>query len=254
MDVKDYITSDNGGKLQNVLHKELDLIQAVITRMAQNSFYMKGWCITLVAAIFSLSEKVGTVKDVAIPLAIMSAFFWVLDTNYLNLEKKYKGLYVSVLKRRLAKEDDYGDLYSLDYSSAEKPEKGGERKRIVLILRWIRVFVSWSESCLYVPLIVLLVGLNLGWGAWTSNWLSRRASESAGREVCADANVSKGDKDVKRQDVNEDVADKNEMDIDKQCQGKTIVMPPQVNLVNGEMPRERPVMRASEGRTAKNKK
>ena len=40
--------------------------------MAQNSFYMKGWCITLVAAIFSLSEKVGTVKDIAITACSMA--------------------------------------------------------------------------------------------------------------------------------------------------------------------------------------
>lgn len=247
MDAKDYIVSEDGSKLQNVLHKELDLIQSVITRMAQNSFYMKGWCMTLVAAIFSLSEKVGTVKDVAMPLAIMSAFFWVLDTNYLSLEKKYRGLYAWVLKHRLAK-DDYVNLYSLDYNLAEKPEKGRVRGRIVLILRWVRVFISWSESCLYVPLIVLLIGLNFGWWSRTSE------IESAKREVRAHENVSIGDKDVKRQDANEGGADKNGMDIDRQCQLKTIVMPPQLNLVNGEMPRERPVIRAAEGSTAKSKK
>lgn len=253
MDAKEYITSEGGSKLQNVLHKELDLIQAVITRMAQNSFYMKCWCITLVAAIFSLSEKVGTFKDVAMPLAIMAVFFWVLDTNYLSLEKKYRGLYTWVLEHRLAK-DDYVNLYSLDYNLAEKPVNGWVKKRIVLILRWVRVFVSWSESCLYVPLIVLLIGLNFGWWASTSNWLCRRASENAGQEVRAHENVFIGDKDIKRQDANEGVADKNGMDVDKQCPGETIVMPPQVNLVNGKMPRRRPVIRAAEGSTAKSKK
>ena len=220
MHEKDYITGDEGYKLQNVLHKELDLIQAVITRMAQNSFYMKGWCITLVVAIFSLSGTVGTVKDVAIPLAIMAAFFWVLDTNYLSLETKYRGLYASVLKRRLV-DNDYGKLYSLDYNLAEKPER-----------RWVGVFFSWSESCLYAPLIVLLIGLNFGWWTWPSNEQCRRASESAGREVRTDENVSIGDKDVKLQDVN---------------------MAPQLNLMDSEMPQERPVMRAAEGRTAKSK-
>ena len=253
MDAKDYIVSEDGSKLQNVLHKELDLIQSVITRMAQNSFYMKGWCMTLVAAIFSLSEKVGTVNDVAMPLAIMSAFFWVLDTNYLILEKKYRGLYALVLKRRLV-DDDYVNLYSLDYNLAEKSVNGWVKKRIVLISRWVGVFVSWSESCLYVPLIVLLIGLNFGWWASTSNWLCRRVSESAGQEVRAHENVFIGDKDIKRQDANEGVADKNGMDVDKQCQLKTIVMPPQMNLVNGEMPLERPVIRAVESSTAKSKK
>jgi len=247
VDAKDYIVSEDGSKLQNVLHKELDLIQSVITRMAQNSFYMKGWCMTLVAAIFSLSEKVGTVNDVAMPLAIMSAFFWVLDTNYLILEKKYRGLYALVLKRRLV-DDDYVNLYSLDYNLAETIVNGWVEKRIVLISRWVGVFVSWSESCLYVPLIVLLIGLNLGW--WAS---CPRASESAGWEVRTHENVSIGDKDVKRQDVNEDVADKDEVDIDKQCQKKSIVMLPQENLVNSEMPWERPVMKAAEGCTTKDK-
>ena len=227
MDLKDL----KGEKLE-ILHKEIDLIQAVITRMAQNSFYMKGWCITLVAAIFSLSEKVGTVKDVAIPLAIMAAFFWMLDTNYLSLEKKYRGLYALVRKRRLV-DDDYGDLYSLDYNLVEKPVKGWVNRRIVLIWRWVGVFVSWSESCLYVPLIVLLIGLNFGWWARTSNWLCNRSSESAGREVRTYENVSIGDKGVKRQDIN---------------------MPPQLNLVNGEKPQERPVMKAAEGRTVKSRK
>lgn len=238
MEAKDYITSDEGAKLQNVLHKELDLIQAVITRMAQNSFYMKGWCITLVAAIFSLSEKVGTVKDVAMPLAIMTAFFWILDTNYLSLEKKYRDVYKLALKRRLD-DDAYGDLYSLNYKLAEKPVKGWVWNRIVLMSRWGRVFISWSESCLYAPLIVLLIGLNFGWWAWASNLLSRRASEGTGREVRAHERVSVGDKDVKQ--------------IDKQCQRETIVVPPQGNLANSVMLRERPVMKASEGRTAKNK-
>lgn len=240
------LENQKGEKLE-ILHKEIDLIQAVITRMAQNSFYMKGWCITLVAAIFSLSEKVGTVKDVSMPLAIMSAFFWMLDTNYLSLEKKYRGLYAWVLEHRLAK-DDYVNLYSLDYNLAEKPVNGWVKKRIVLFLRWVRVFISWSESCLYVPLIVLLIGLNFGWWSRTSE------IESTVREVRAHENVSIGDKDIKRQDINEGVADKSEMDIDKQCLGKTIVMPPQMNLVNGEMPQERPVIRAAEGSTAKSKK
>jgi hypothetical protein len=35
----------------------LGFIQGVITRMGSNSFLLKGWSITLVAAIFALSAK-----------------------------------------------------------------------------------------------------------------------------------------------------------------------------------------------------
>jgi len=41
-------------------HKELDLIQGCITRMAQNSFMIKGWGFTLVAALAALmADKVN---------------------------------------------------------------------------------------------------------------------------------------------------------------------------------------------------
>ena len=39
------------------LHKEIDLIQECIKRMASNSFLLKGWTISLVAVVLALSEK-----------------------------------------------------------------------------------------------------------------------------------------------------------------------------------------------------
>ena len=37
-----------------ILEKEIDLIQACINRMAQNSFMVKGWAITLIAVVLAL--------------------------------------------------------------------------------------------------------------------------------------------------------------------------------------------------------
>ena len=37
--------------------KHLEMIQAVINRMASNSFMLKGWALTLVAGIMALSAK-----------------------------------------------------------------------------------------------------------------------------------------------------------------------------------------------------
>ena len=37
--------------------EHLKMLQAVITRMASNSFMVKGWCITLVSALLALSAK-----------------------------------------------------------------------------------------------------------------------------------------------------------------------------------------------------
>lgn len=146
MEAKDYITSDEGAKLQNVLHKELDLIQAVITRMAQNSFKMKGWCVTLVAAIFSLAEK-SEITTVSIPLSVMVLFFWALDSNYLRLEKLYRALYDVVRKRRKA--EDYAELYSLGPESVNVKVDGV-----------LDIMCSWSEFLMYAPLILLLLSVS----------------------------------------------------------------------------------------------
>ena len=46
--------SDSKRDLNKVLLKEIDLIQACINRMAQNSFMIKGWTISLVAVVLAL--------------------------------------------------------------------------------------------------------------------------------------------------------------------------------------------------------
>ena len=43
----------NGMEAAEIAH--LQMIQAVITRMASNSFLIKGWSVTLVAALFALA-------------------------------------------------------------------------------------------------------------------------------------------------------------------------------------------------------
>ena len=40
-----------------VIHKEIDLIQNCISRMAQNSFLIKGWALTVVTVVLALMEK-----------------------------------------------------------------------------------------------------------------------------------------------------------------------------------------------------
>lgn len=72
--------------------KHLEMIQGVITRMASNSFALKGWAVTLVAGIFALANKDanGAYFLVAyIPIIV----FWGLDAYYLLQEKLFRALY-----------------------------------------------------------------------------------------------------------------------------------------------------------------
>jgi hypothetical protein len=75
--------------------KHLEFIQAVITRMNTNSFQLKGWMITIVAAllaIFASTRNALFVLVAVFPVLI----FWFLDTYYLMQERKFRGLYNDV--------------------------------------------------------------------------------------------------------------------------------------------------------------
>ena len=73
------------------------MIQGIITRMASNSFSLKGWAVTLVAAIFALTWT--NISRGFLLIALIPIFaFWALDAYYLNLERKNRKLYDKVRK------------------------------------------------------------------------------------------------------------------------------------------------------------
>jgi hypothetical protein len=105
---------------KEVLHKEIDLIQGVITRMANNSFLLKGWLISLVAVILALSKDTIVATDLTyfnFTICLPVIVFWYLDAFFLHKERCYRKLYEWVIENR-KNTDDY--LYSLNYSRFEK--------------------------------------------------------------------------------------------------------------------------------------
>lgn len=94
-------------KSREYLLKEVDLVQEIIKRMANNSFLIKGWTITLVAATLLLRGKQIQIYISLIPLIT----FWFLDAYYLQQERLYRRLYDWIISNRL-KTDDY--LFNLD--------------------------------------------------------------------------------------------------------------------------------------------
>lgn len=72
--------------------KHLEFIQGVITRMGSNSFYIKGWTITLVAALLALYSSRPNVAYLFVGL-VPAVVFWFLDSYYLWQERRFRGLY-----------------------------------------------------------------------------------------------------------------------------------------------------------------
>lgn len=72
--------------------KNLEMIQAIISRMASNSFMLKGWCVTLDIGIFSLNYEMVE-KSILLLLYLVIIIFWGLDSYYLKLERQYRCIY-----------------------------------------------------------------------------------------------------------------------------------------------------------------
>ena len=84
----------NASAMENK-RKHMEFIQAAITRMASNCFYLKGWSIAIVAAIVALSIKESDWKVYACAL-FLTIMFWFLDSYYLRQEKLFRELYEKV--------------------------------------------------------------------------------------------------------------------------------------------------------------
>ena len=106
-----------------ILHKEIDLIQNVINRMANNSFLLKGWLVSLVVVILALTKETIVATDLSyfsLILLFPVIVFWYLDAFFLHKERCYRKLYEWVIENR-EKTQEYS--YSLNYSRFEKDVK-----------------------------------------------------------------------------------------------------------------------------------
>ena len=77
--------------------KHLEFIQGIINRYNSNSFLIKGWTITISAALYALA---GTINEpFLVLLALVPIYmFWGLDAFYLSNERCFVDLYNSVAK------------------------------------------------------------------------------------------------------------------------------------------------------------
>jgi hypothetical protein len=72
--------------------KHLEMIQGVVSRMAGNLFFLRGWTITLITGVFALSAK--DMSHIYISIAYFLIFiFWILDGYFLSQERLFRALY-----------------------------------------------------------------------------------------------------------------------------------------------------------------
>lgn len=133
------------------IHKEIDLIQACITRMAQNSFMIKGWFVSLYAVILALLPEKVNILLLCSALVAVTLIFWYLDGFFLRTEKVYRKIYDWVLEVRPNNNKEL--LYQLNPS-----KYNGKIQETESVLE-----VMWSKTLrwfYFIPLLfVLIVGV-----------------------------------------------------------------------------------------------
>jgi len=119
-------------------HKHLEFVQTAVNRMAGNLFLLKGWSITLTAALFALAAKDAHKSYVLIayfPLLI----FWCLDGYFLSQERRFRALYDQVRKM---------DESDIDFSMDTRPFSDDPRN-------------SWAGAFLSRTLVIYYAGLSI---------------------------------------------------------------------------------------------
>lgn len=137
----------NGGGPRYDQVKHLEMIQAIITRMAQNSFALKGWAVTIVTGILALGAAAGNGRIAWLAL-VPAVAFWGLDSYYLRQERLFRKLYDRV-RNRAGYDEDAGP-----FSMNTKPCEGE-------VATWYQVCWSVSELGFHGPVVLVVLVLQV---------------------------------------------------------------------------------------------
>ena len=155
-------SSDNN----EIMLKEIDLIQSCISRMSQNSFAIKGWALALNAAIIGLFAEKGNSIITQIICIVSTICFWGLDAFYLRTEKLYRWKYDWIISERSKTTKYKYDLnpYNEKMWLKTKDKKGKmvERKK-PCILR-----MMFTKTLLPMYIIILAVNVTFIFYYWCS--------------------------------------------------------------------------------------
>lgn len=119
--------------------KHLEFVQAAVNRMANNSFLLKGWSVTLTGGLLALTFKQLDRRYLLVSLVVLG-FFWLLDSYYLYQERRFIALYNHVRQM---------DVGGIDFSMDTKHY--GHRTG------WLRCGVSLTLLLFYGGLFTVLL-------------------------------------------------------------------------------------------------
>ncbi len=133
--------------------KHLEMIQAVISRLGNDSFLVKGWSVTVAAAFLGFAVTRDS-WQLAVAAVGPTVLFWILDSTYLRSERLFRELYARV------RADDGVEPFFMSATGkafvkrvAEEAKKAGSENAASLF----RTFIRRALALYYVSVLLAAV-------------------------------------------------------------------------------------------------
>ncbi len=117
--------------------KQLEFVQAIIARLAGNSFQLKAWNVALATAAIGFAAAKDAKPWFAVLAVLPAMAFWGLDAYYLGVERLYRTLYWETIKSETSS-------FNLDAGTLN-------------FRGWISAAVSPSVACLHGPMLIVIL-------------------------------------------------------------------------------------------------
>lgn len=121
--------------------KHLEMIQAIIERMGNNSFVIKGWSFTSIGALFAFWFSNTSMWYILLLNFCVTILFWFHDAYYLSLERQFRRLYDEV---RLS------DIET-DFRMTPKQEEGD------FLIALFRPILKYTYGLIVIATLTLLI-------------------------------------------------------------------------------------------------
>lgn len=121
--------------------KHLEMIQAIIERMGNNSFVIKGWSFTSIGALFAFWFSNTSMWYILLLNFCVTILFWFHDAYYLSLERQFRRLYNEV---RLS------DIET-DFRMTPKQEEGD------FLIALFRPILKYTYGLIVIATLILLI-------------------------------------------------------------------------------------------------
>ncbi|SCJ49379.1 Uncharacterised protein [uncultured Clostridium sp.] len=134
--------------------EHLKYLQDIIKRMADNSFKIKGWSITITGGLLALlitNNKVSVNDLLVVYVPIIG--FWLIDSYYLKLERVFRSRYENDVQK--IKDEDYDNIKYFSFGKAYERKTSKEILKALLDIKrvWTWIKKSYDNFLNYISAV-----------------------------------------------------------------------------------------------------